>query len=675
MSLIVCGGVGIAFGATTVLRGLDLRVEERDRLAIVGGNGAGKSSLLDVLAGAATPAEGSVERARRLRTAYLPQDAPEPVADTVLDEAMASRSDLLALHAELAGLEAAMSAPDADLEQLLERYGEAQQTYESQGGYELEATARAALGGLGLDEEAQRRHPRELSGGQIRRLELAKLLLQDADLLLIDEPTNHLDLAAIEWLEEFLAGVPAALVLVSHDRRFIDRVCTRVLELANGVPEEYPGNYAQYVRLRGERRSRRRKEYDEQQAYIAHQEEYIRRYKAGQRAKQARGRQTLLDRLDRVDPVLEDQRPRLRFTPAPGSQQLLRATGLEVGRDGVALAQLERAVLGPGDRVAIVGPNGSGKSTLLHTLAGELAAVAGEVTPGARLSMRLYRQDHAHLVGHRTVLEELLADHPIGEERGRTLLGTLLFEGDEVFSEVGSLSGGERARLALGKLALEETNVLLLDEPTNHLDIPAQEVLEEAIQRYPGAVVLVSHDRALIDAVATRVWSVEPVDGAPARVREVLGGYSDLVRVRERERQGLPAEPAPAPPGGGGRAGQRAGRGRPPGPADGGPPAAAAPPPAGQHTTAAGGSPASQGRRDRATARATEAGVRRLEARIAEVEEAMVAIRNRLSDPDTFRDPSVGAAAGREHDRLAGELAELYERWTAAAAEIEASPG
>src|SRR5215467_8040370 len=248
MSLIVCSGVGIAFGATTVLADLDLRVEERDRLAVVGGNGAGKSSLLDVVAGVTLPSAGTIERARRLRLAYLPQDAPEPVADTVLDEAMASRADLLALHGELGRLEAAMSAPGADLEPLLERYGEAQHLYEGQGGYDLEARARAALGGLGLDDEEQSRHPRALSGGQVRRLELAKLLLQDADLLLVDEPTNHLDLAAIEWLEEFVADVPAALVLVSHDRRFIDRVCTRVLELGHGAAEEYPGSYTQYAR-------------------------------------------------------------------------------------------------------------------------------------------------------------------------------------------------------------------------------------------------------------------------------------------------------------------------------------------------------------------------------------------------------------------------------------------
>ncbi|HET9052365.1 MAG TPA: ABC-F family ATP-binding cassette domain-containing protein [Candidatus Dormibacteraeota bacterium] len=662
MSLIVCSGVGIAYGATTVLSDLDLRVEPRERLAIVGGNGAGKTSLLDVLAGSAKPSVGTVDRGRRLRVGYLPQNAPEPTEPTVLDDSISSRADLLALHEEMSELEARMSAPNGDLDAILERYGEAQHAYESQGGYDLEARARAALGGLGLDEEAQGRHPRQLSGGQVRRLELAKLLLQDADLLLIDEPTNHLDLAAIEWLEDYLGGVPAALVLVSHDRRFIDSVCTRVLELAHTTAEDYPGNYTLYSQLRSERRTRRRKEYDEQQAYISHQEEFIRRYKAGQRAKQARGRQTLLNRLDRVAPVLEDERPRLRFGHAPQSQQLLRADGLEAGRGGHALVRLERAVLGPGDRVAIVGPNGSGKSTLLHTLAGELEPVRGGVTRGARLAMRLYRQDHSHLDGSRTVLEELLADHPIGEEAGRTLLGTLLFEGDEAFQRVDSLSGGERARLALGKLALDETNLLLLDEPTNHLDIPAQEVLEEAVQRYPGAVVLVSHDRALIDAVATRVWALEPVPDGPARVREVLGGYADLLRAREREARGE----APIPPAGA----QARSEAAPPRPrtADRGSAAGGRGGARGRDGAGATVAPAGAAgdRREGMRRRSSAADLRRLEASIAEAELRLAEARERVNDPATYTDPRVGAETGREYERLAAALAGLYDDWTAA---------
>jgi ATP-binding cassette, subfamily F, member 3 len=632
MPLLTLDKVAIAFGAEVIVRGIDLRIEPRDRLAVVGANGAGKTSVLDVIGGALEPSEGVVERPRNLRVAYLPQDAPEPRGATVLDEVLESRADLLAMHAELTRLEAAMGGQPADLDAVMAHYGELQHAYQDAGGYDVEARAREALGGLGIDEALQGRDPRQLSGGQKRRVELSKLLLADADLLLIDEPTNHLDLASIEWLEEFMAEVRSTFVLVSHDRRFLDRVCSSVLELGHGVAEEYPGNYSQYVRLRAERRARRQKEFDAQQAHFAHQEEFIRKYKAGQRAKEARGRQKQLDRIDRVAAPQRDRRPRLRFAPAPGSQILLKTSDLKVGRGDTVLLALRPLSIAPGERIAIVGPNGCGKSTLLHTLAGELPPLEGRITLGPRTHRRLYRQDLGHDGAEvaasaystddaRTVMEDLLADHAVGAERARTVLGALLFSGDDVHKLVGDLSGGERARLLLGKVALEETNLLLLDEPTNHLDIPAQEVLEQALVGYAGAVVLVTHDRALIDAVATRTWAIE--EGG---IREVLGGYSDLLRVRERERRDRERETQRA------AAGQRPARG---GPA----------------VVATRTAPASRE-------------LRRVEEEIAAVEAELRQVRNSLLDPDTFADVERGATAGRDHDRLSGALAELYERWT-----------
>jgi ATP-binding cassette subfamily F protein 3 len=630
MPILSLDDVAVAYGAEVIVRGITLRIEPRDRLAVVGANGAGKTSVLDVISGALEPSEGVVERARNLRIAHLPQDAPEPVGATVLDEVLASRADLLAMHAELSRLESAMGARPNDLDAIMGTYGELQHAYQDAGGYDLESRAREALGGLGLDESLQGRDPRQLSGGQKRRVELSKLLLADADLLLIDEPTNHLDLASIEWLEDFMAEVRSTFVLVSHDRRFLDRVCTSVLELGHGVAEEYPGNYTQYVRLRGERRARRQKEFESQQAHISHQEEFIRKYKAGQRAKEARGRQKQLDRIDRVTAPPRDRRPRLRFATAPTSQILLKTSELEVGRGTTPLLRLRPLSIAPGERIAVVGPNACGKSTLLHTLAGELPPIEGSIRLGPRTHRRLYRQDlgregdeaptSAYSTDDaRTVMEDLLADHAVGAERARTVLGALLFSGDDVHKLVGELSGGERARLLLGKVALEETNLLLLDEPTNHLDIPAQEVLEQALIGYGGAVVLVTHDRALIDAVATRTWAIE--DGV---IREVLGGYTDLLRVRDRERRDLEREAQRA------SAAQRGPR-------------------AGQ-STAAVRTPASRE-------------VRRLEEEIAAIEAELKVARNRLLDPETFADVEGGAAAGREHDRLSGALAELYERW------------
>jgi ATP-binding cassette subfamily F protein 3 len=632
MPLLSLDNVAVAYGAEVIISGITLAIEPRDRLAVVGANGAGKTSVLDVIAGALEPSEGVVERTRNLRIAHLPQDAPEPVGATVLDEVLASRTDLVAVHAELSNLEAAMGTEPEDFDAVMARYGELQHTYQDAGGYDLEARAREALGGLGIDESLQGRDPRQLSGGQKRRVELSKLLLADADLLLIDEPTNHLDLASIEWLEDFMAEVRATFVLVSHDRRFLDRVCTSVLELGHGVAEEYPGNYTQYVRLRGERRARRQKEFESQQAHISHQEEFIRKYKAGQRAKEARGRQKQLDRIERVTAPPRDRRPRLRFATAPTSQILLKTSELEVGRGSTPLLRLRPLSIAPRERIAVVGPNGCGKSTLLHTLAGELPPIAGNIRLGPRTHRRLYRQDLGRdsdevrtptsaysTDDERTVMEDLLADHPVGAERARTVLGALLFSGDDVHKLVGDVSGGERARLLLGKVALEETNLLLLDEPTNHLDIPAQEVLEQALIGYGGAVVLVTHDRALIDAVATRTWAIE--EGG---IREVLGGYTDLLRVRDRERRDAEREAQRA---------ASAGRG------------------------ARGGHAAT----DERPSASRE--VRRLEEEIAVIEAQLKTARNRLLDPDTFADVETGAEAGREHDRLSGALAELYERW------------
>lgn len=624
MSLVSLEGVGVSFGATPIVSDIVLRLETHQRLAVVGRNGAGKTSLLSVIAGEREATSGTIELQRGIRIGYLPQEVPAPVSDTVLGEVLASRHDLQQIHSTLSELELSMATQHSDMDEVLQLYGSLQHRYQDLGGYELEATAREALGGLGVAAADFSRSPAELSGGQQRRVELAKLLLADADLLLIDEPTNHLDLQAIEWLEDFIGGVATAFVLVSHDRRFLDSVCTSVLEIDSGQAELYPGSYTQYTRLRSERRRHRQREYSAQQQHIAQQEDFIRRYRAGQRAREARGRQTLLDRLERVKPPASARRGRLRFATAPSSAVLLRTTELEIGRDAPLLS-LRGQTLEPGDRIAVVGPNGSGKTTLLHTLAGALSPRSGRVTLGPRTERRLYEQDLDRDNAERnarTVLEELIHDHPVSEERARSLLGSLLFTRDEVNKTVGTLSGGERARLLLGKLSLQETNLLLLDEPTNHLDIAMQEVLEQALRNYPGAVVLVTHDRALIDAVATRTWAIEG-----SEVREVLGGYSELLRVRQRER----AEAI--------RAAARAADVR-------------------TVTTITM-------RPEKASAR--PAVVRRLEAEIATVEGELVLVRQQLLDTATFSEPRRAAAVGVEHDRLQGALAELYERWAAIA--------
>jgi len=609
MALVSCFEVAVEYGDRVVFSGLDLKLEPGDRLGVVGSNGEGKSSLLGLLAGALRPGSGRLDRQARLLVAHLPQESPEPVAETVLGEAMASRTDLARLRDELGQLEHQLTIPGPESEVQLTRYGEAQSAYEGLGGYELEAKARAVLGGLGLGEEEQSRSPHELSVGQVRRLELSKLLLQDVDLLLLDEPTNHLDLAAIEWLEDHLLQSAPTLCLVAHDRRLLERVCNRIVELDSGRAEVYEGGYTSYLRQRQERRLRWRRTWEAQQAHITHQEDYIRRYKAGQRARQARGRQTLLDRLERVPEPTELQRMRLTLHAAPSAQVVVRTEGLACGRDQVELFAVPDRSVARGDRIAILGPNGSGKTTLLHTLAGQLPPVRGRVVPGSRARIREYHQDFADLNVNRTVLENLLDDHPGSlPERARAVLGAMLFSGERAMSRVQDLSGGEKARVALSRLGMDDANCLLLDEPTNHLDIPSQEVLEEALALYPGAVILVSHDRYFVDSVATTVYEID-------------GG-------RLVERRSPPPKVSPGP---------RPRRTRAP-----------------------------SARKTAPTAPTAPAASRReIELQIEALEQEKQALEAQLAEPETFKSPDRGRAVLSQFQSVRDALETAYATWLA----------
>ncbi|MHB1500839.1 MAG: ABC-F family ATP-binding cassette domain-containing protein, partial [Candidatus Dormibacteria bacterium] len=408
------------------------------------------------------------------------------------------------------------------------------------------------------------------------------------------------------------------ICLVAHDRRLLERVCTRVVELESSRVEVYEGSYQSYLRQRQERRLRWRRAWEAQQAHITHQEDYIRRYKAGQRARQARGRQTLLDRLERVPEPTELRRMRLSLHAAPSAQVVLRTEHLSCGRDGVPLFSTPDLIVSRGDRLAILGPNGSGKTTLLHTLVGDLDPVEGRAVKGSRARVRLYRQDFSDLDPERTVLQTLLDDHPHAlTERARSVLGAMLFSGDRAEATVGDLSGGEKARVALARLGMDDANCLLLDEPTNHLDIPAQEVLEQAVGDYPGAVILVSHDRYFVDSVANRVLEVR--DG------------------RLVERQRITSSPAPA--------------------------AVAAGPP---RPSSGGGSRSAAPKRKATGPAATPIGTER---QIADLEGERQALTDRLADPATHRQPNL---EGDLLSRLAA-VEQLLQLAYAAWVELEGS--
>jgi len=530
MSIITASGLAKSYGAQDVFWDVSLHIARGDKIALVGPNGSGKTTLLRIIAGLEAPTAGRVHRARNLRVAYLSQEAELPGQRTLYEEMLTVFADLRAQQAELRRLEQQMADPTRR-EAALKRYGEALQAFELAGGYRYESEIRMVLAGLGFPEEEQHLPLSILSGGQKTRALLAKLLLSEPDLLLLDEPTNHLDLAAIQWLEEYLANWKGSLVVVAHDRYFLDRVVSKVWELAFGHLEEYPGNYSHYSILRAERMERRLAEYEAQQKFIEKTEDFIRRYRAGQRAREARGRQKKLDRLPRLERPREAKKMSLSIkTDLRGGDLVLLTEGLAIGyQPGEALFTCPDLCLRRGERAALLGPNGSGKTTFLKTIIGQLSPLAGSVRIGHNVKFGYLAQGHEGLNKENTVLDEILEVRNLPLERARGFLGRFLFSGDEVFKLVGDLSGGERSRLALAKLTLEGANFLLLDEPTIHLDIASQEVLEEVLADFNGTILLVSHDRYLINALATQVWVIE--DG---ELRVYEGNYSDYEEQRDK---------------------------------------------------------------------------------------------------------------------------------------------
>ncbi len=516
MSRVVVSSLAKSFGADSVLHDVSFRVEADDRIGLVGPNGAGKSTLLLLMAGILEPDAGTVSIDAHTQLGYLPQDADLVPGHTLYEELLATFDHVRDWELELQELAARLSEPavladSAVYTAMLNRYAELQSRFEHAQGYTIEQRVSQVLDGLGFTRDQQASPTSHLSGGQRTRAALGKLLLQNADVLLLDEPTNHLDLAALEWLEEYLAAWRGAVVVVSHDRYFLDRVTSRTLEVADGRVLDYPGNYSKYATLRANRLERWAKEYEAQQEYIARTEDFIRRYKAGQRSKEARGRQTLLDRLERIDRPPVDAS--LNFAMGATIQSgdvVLRSEELAAGFDGGDGAELRVSMsdveVRRGDRVGLIGPNGAGKTTLLRTIVGQLSPLTGKVSLGHNVHVGYYAQIHDNLNLSSSILDEIRRASHLSEEGARTFLGRFLFFGDDVFKAVGSLSGGERSRVALAKLTLQGANFLVLDEPTNHLDLPARQVLEQLLKAFDGTLLFVSHDRYFVDALATRVW-------------------------------------------------------------------------------------------------------------------------------------------------------------------------
>ncbi|MCI0440062.1 MAG: ABC-F family ATP-binding cassette domain-containing protein [Chloroflexi bacterium] len=519
MRILTGTGLKLFYGEVEIFDGVDVEVEDRSRIGIVGPNGGGKTSLLRILVGELEPNGGTVSRAGGLRIGYVPQKPEMATGSTLRDEIMAAFAEIFRLEDEVAAAAHDIQSADAsERRQAERRYSELLARYEALGGYDYQNRMEQVVSGVGLPLETLDTSASAASGGERTRTALAQALLTDPDLLILDEPTNYLDFSGLAWLESFLGRFAHAFVVVSHDRYFLDKVVSQIWELENGRLKTFPGNYTKYRALKSERLARQQIEYERQQEQIAKEEAFIERYRAGQRAREAKGREKRLERLERVEaPQQREEGIHVRgIGSSRTGQVVLHTRGLEVGfsENGqrVQLVSVPDLQVERGARVAVLGSNGIGKTTMLRTLLGYMPPLEGRVTHGHNVRVGYFTQGHYELPEGSTVLDSVLdaRNIPIGD--ARSYLARFLFKGEDVFKAVSSLSGGERSRLALARLLVTEPNVLVLDEPTTHLDIPSREALEQALSGYDGTLLFVSHDRRFISLLAEQIWTLE--DGA-----------------------------------------------------------------------------------------------------------------------------------------------------------------
>ncbi len=522
------------FAGNPLFTDISWHLKKGERVALVGENGAGKSTLMKIIAGLTEPSSGEIQFARGARAAYLPQDGIVTSGHLLFHDARSAFGDLLAMEEELHQLGQSLEQlpPDSpDHDQLLQRYGELQEQFRHRGGYTMESEIGTVLKGLGFSQDDWYRDCGEFSGGWQMRIALARLLLQRPDVLLLDEPTNHLDIEARNWLEEYLCSYPGSVILVSHDRFFMDQVCSRVAEVWNHTIADYHCSYSRYLIQREERVSALREAKRIQDEEVEKIEDFIRRFRyQANKASLVQSRIKQLEKVERIVIPPERKRIRFHFPEAPKSGKIvMELKGLTKAYDSHVVLNRVDLVIEKGERVALVGHNGAGKSTLMSVLAGA-AFQSGECILGHNVSMDYFAQDQASVLdASRSAWDELYADAPYDMvPRLRDILGAFLFSGDDINKKVGVLSGGERNRLALAKMLLRPSNLLLMDEPTNHLDLFSKEVLLDALRSFDGTVVFVSHDRYFVNGLATRVVEVE--DG---RLTDYYGDYEYYLEKKE----------------------------------------------------------------------------------------------------------------------------------------------
>ncbi|MCI5957713.1 MAG: ABC-F family ATP-binding cassette domain-containing protein [Clostridiales bacterium] len=543
MILISAQEIQKSFGAHEVLRGVSFSLQKGEKMGLVGVNGCGKTTLMRIITGEMEPDGGMVHKNRDLRIGYLKQVDDIALTDTVWGALLRVFEPVIAMEKRLKELEGQMEQnadPEtamrlsSEYQRLLDRFNEAE-------GYAYQGEMLGVLGGLGLTPDMHDRQVGSLSGGERTRLSLAKLLLQKPDVILMDEPTNHLDLEAIEWLQQYLTDYKGSLLVISHDRYFLDHVCTTMGELLGGRMIKFTGNYTEYMRKRTADFETRMKAYNLQQKEIEREKAIIERYRSFNREKSikaAESRQKRLDKIERLEKPVEESHVRFSFDVRRRSgEDALEVKDLCKTFDGQPVFANVNFKLRTGDRVAVIGPNGVGKSTLFKILMNQLTPDKGSVKYGTNIDVGYYDQHQQNLNPSNTVLDEVWNSFPAMEQsKVRGALGLFLFSGDDVFDTIQSLSGGERGRVALTKLMLKKDNLLLLDEPTNHLDMDSREVLEDALQDFPGTILAISHDRYFINRFASRVM-VMNADG----VTEYIGNFDDYIEKRDRPRPPVPS--------------------------------------------------------------------------------------------------------------------------------------
>ncbi|HSU65226.1 MAG TPA: ABC-F family ATP-binding cassette domain-containing protein [Tepidisphaeraceae bacterium] len=548
MSVATLSKIEKTFGKRVLFDRLDLNIEQGERVGFIGANGSGKTTVFKVLTGQVIPDAGIVAVSKGTKVGHLTQDPTFEPGNSVMDEAELAFAELHSLSHKLRDIEHEMAHRSGEeLEKILRQYQQVQHEFDLAGGYAWRHRLEATLLGVGLGRETWEQSVETLSGGQRSRLALAKLLISEPDLLLLDEPTNHLDLAAIEWLEKYLLTFGGAVVLISHDRYLLDRLATRIAWLTQCKIRSYPGNYTAFVQQRELQELSQQRAFEEQQADIDKQKEFIRRFGAGQRSKEAKGREKRLNRLlkseQMVDQVDAGKNIRLSLgTDQRAGDQVLDVRGLSKGFDSRQLWNDAKFYVRRGERIGIIGPNGSGKTTLLSTLLGQTDADAGEIRWGANLNIGYYDQRLDDFDPTQTVLEAAWEDRDVKEQQVRDVLATMLFRGEDVNKPVGLLSGGERARVRLSQLLLDKPNVLVLDEPTNHLDIPSREALESTLAGFEGTILCVSHDRYFLAKIANRMLILRP-----PMIIDFAGGYAEWVRKSDAETQEQRAETSAKP--------------------------------------------------------------------------------------------------------------------------------